>query len=243
MTCQPHSETLLDIARGVPVPASDEREARAHAAGCEACGVEFDRQRELTAGLAWLREEAAAWSPPSEMAERLQTRFEAERPGAIISRSTWWYAAAAAVLVAGVWLGTRGTVSSPVRPLAPGDAGDGVPAVTTARRPDPADAMTRQPEVSPEAVRRPTPRARAGAAATRRGPAPRPIEFLAIPTAIGLPPMESARIVRTELPVSALPTYGLAIVPDAARTAVQADLLIGQDGLARGIRLVSARQE
>lgn len=54
--------------------------------------------------------------------------------------------------------------------------------------------------------------------------------------------MESARIVRTELPVSALPAYGLPIVPDAARSAVQADLLIGQDGLARGIRLVSARQ-
>jgi hypothetical protein len=63
--------------------------------------------------------------------------------------------------------------------------------------------------------------------------------FLDIPAAAYLPPMESGAIVRVELPLSALPAYGIQIVPDMETDAVDADLLIAQDGLARGIRLVN----
>jgi hypothetical protein len=114
--------------------------------------------------------------------------------------------------------------------------------------PDRAAAID-EPRRSAEGVRPAEPvarrvrRVRTQAAALGRVDAARTIEFLTIPTAVGLPRMESARIIRTEVPVSALPAYGVAIVPDAARSAVQADLLIGQDGQPRGIRLVSARQE
>ena len=51
--------------------------------------------------------------------------------------------------------------------------------------------------------------------------------------------MESGAIVRVELPLSALPSYGIQIVPDMATDSVDADLLVAQDGLARGIRLVN----
>jgi hypothetical protein len=63
--------------------------------------------------------------------------------------------------------------------------------------------------------------------------------FLAIPAAAYLPPMESAAIVRVELPLSALPSYGIPIVPEMATDSVDADLLVAQDGFARGIRLVN----
>lgn len=63
--------------------------------------------------------------------------------------------------------------------------------------------------------------------------------FLQIPGTAYLPPMESGAIVRVELPVTALPSYGIQIVPEMYTDSVDADLLIGQDGLARGIRLVS----
>lgn len=63
--------------------------------------------------------------------------------------------------------------------------------------------------------------------------------FVLVPGVASLPRLESASIVRYELPVTALPAYGLDIVPDGARRAVQADLLIGQDGHARAIRLIS----
>ena len=63
--------------------------------------------------------------------------------------------------------------------------------------------------------------------------------FLEIPAAAYLPPMESGAIVRVELPLSALPSYGIPIVPEMSTGSVDADLLVAQDGFARGIRLVN----
>jgi hypothetical protein len=54
-----------------------------------------------------------------------------------------------------------------------------------------------------------------------------------------LPPLESGTIVRVALPVTALPSYGIQIVPDIHRYSVEADLLVGQDGMTRAIRLVN----
>ena len=64
-------------------------------------------------------------------------------------------------------------------------------------------------------------------------------DFVALPGSVGLPTFESGRIVRIDLPVSSLPAYGVELVPDAARSEVQADVLVGQDGQARAIRLVT----
>jgi hypothetical protein len=63
--------------------------------------------------------------------------------------------------------------------------------------------------------------------------------FVPLPGADGLPDFESGEIVRLELPVSSLPVYGIDITPDAKSTPVEADLLVGQDGQARAIRLVT----
>jgi hypothetical protein len=63
--------------------------------------------------------------------------------------------------------------------------------------------------------------------------------FVAVPGSASLPTLESASIVRYELPVSALPAYGVEIVSDVSRRSVEADLLVGQDGYARAIRVVS----
>jgi hypothetical protein len=59
-----------------------------------------------------------------------------------------------------------------------------------------------------------------------------------LPTAARLPRFESGTIVRVELPVSSLPAYGLPIMPDTPRTPVTADVIVGQDGQPRAIRLV-----
>ena len=64
------------------------------------------------------------------------------------------------------------------------------------------------------------------------------MEFVRIPSAIGLPELESGTVLRMELPLTALPEYGLDIAPDAMRTSVEADVLVGQDGQPRAIRLV-----
>jgi len=77
--------------------------------------------------------------------------------------------------------------------------------------------------------------------ANSRTPNPRtatPIEFVRIPSAIGLPELESGTVLRMELPLTALPEYGLDIAPDAMRTSIEADILVGQDGQPRAIRLI-----
>ncbi len=73
-----------------------------------------------------------------------------------------------------------------------------------------------------------------------RGASPDPVmgEFVPWPGARDLPALESGELVRVDLPVSMLPTLGM--MPPASRTvAVKADLILGQDGLARAVRLVS----
>ena len=77
-----------------------------------------------------------------------------------------------------------------------------------------------------------------------RAPAPPPsaavplatTEFVIWPGAAELPRFESGHLMRMELPVSALPSLGL--VPPSSRAAVvQADVLVGQDGFPRAVRL------
>ncbi|HYL39570.1 MAG TPA: hypothetical protein VEV17_26870 [Bryobacteraceae bacterium] len=69
--------------------------------------------------------------------------------------------------------------------------------------------------------------------------------FYPTPDADALPPLETAMVVRVQLPMSSLRWMGLPIAEDLSGDPVQADVLLGQDGLARGVRLVpsSLRRE
>jgi hypothetical protein len=78
-------------------------------------------------------------------------------------------------------------------------------------------------------------------AVRRAGPAdalaPAPSEFVAWPGAATLPAFESGELVRVDLPVSVLPSLGL-VRPATRAVAVKADVIVGQDGFARAVRLV-----
>ena len=63
--------------------------------------------------------------------------------------------------------------------------------------------------------------------------------FVELPNAGALPEIESASIVRVSLPPSALPQYGMSIVAGMTGAAVEAELLVAQDGQPRAIRLVT----
>ena len=65
-----------------------------------------------------------------------------------------------------------------------------------------------------------------------------PSDFVIVPGAAALPPMESGELVRMDVEVSLLATLGVA--PPANRAArVRADVIVGQDGLPRAVRLVN----
>jgi hypothetical protein len=61
--------------------------------------------------------------------------------------------------------------------------------------------------------------------------------FYPLPEAEGLPALETAMVVRVQLPVSSLQLMGVPVAEERADSSVQADLLLGQDGLARAVRL------
>jgi hypothetical protein len=91
--------------------------------------------------------------------------------------------------------------------------------------------------VSPVSIpARQTPSVRGAGA--RRGVV-KPAGFVELPNAAGLPEFESGTIVRLELPVASLPAYGIEIPGAADERPVEADLLVGQDGAVRAIRLVA----
>ena len=66
------------------------------------------------------------------------------------------------------------------------------------------------------------------------------MRFVSLPTAVGLPSLESGRIVRVEVPIAMLPSLGFDIGPDPPQALVEADVLVGQDGQPRAIRLISS---
>jgi hypothetical protein len=69
-----------------------------------------------------------------------------------------------------------------------------------------------------------------------------PSGFVGLPGAASLPPFESGAIVRIVLPVAALPSYGIQIVPDFEAERIAVDLLVAQDGIPRAIRFADDTQ-
>lgn len=62
--------------------------------------------------------------------------------------------------------------------------------------------------------------------------------FIVVPGATLLPSFESGSLVRMELPVSLLPSLGMTPPATGHATEVTADIIVGQDGLPRAVRLV-----
>lgn len=78
---------------------------------------------------------------------------------------------------------------------------------------------------------------RARARESRAALAEAAAQFVPWPGAQALPSFESGHLVRVELPASALPVLGIVPVREITGERVLADVLIGQDGLARAVRL------
>lgn len=75
--------------------------------------------------------------------------------------------------------------------------------------------------------------------AVRRKPQPREIVTEFFPLIDDPPPFERGELLRVSLPASAMRSVGLSVNEDRLTEMVQADVLVGQEGLARAIRFVS----
>ncbi len=63
-------------------------------------------------------------------------------------------------------------------------------------------------------------------------------DYLLLSQSRGLVPLDRGQVIRVEFPRSALVSFGLPINVEREDTMVKADLLVGEDGLARAIRFV-----
>lgn len=75
----------------------------------------------------------------------------------------------------------------------------------------------------------------AGEAGTRNEIA---TDFIPVMGVYNLPAADSGQVVRVELPRSALTRFGLPMNIDRAGARIKADVVVGNDGLARAIRFV-----
>jgi hypothetical protein len=233
MTCQDLEEAIVEVGRGRDVGRGSAAAVEAHVEHCEACAAKLARERVVSSGLRALAT-ATAGELPSPMLERELRRAFANRVAT--SRTRWWLpaacAAAAALAAVAWWQGTQPAPAPPIDAKRETAAPLAAPQVINQPSMPQVEDRNHLHRVASSDERRPV----------RRAAAPKVVhgetEFVALPAAIGLPDFESGVIVRMELPVAALPSYGIEVVSDS-KTPVEADLLIGQDGQARAIRLVN----
>jgi hypothetical protein len=247
MKCHSLRDAIVDLARGGDAGPGTLAAIESHLDCCASCAALMARERQLSRGLRALAAAAAADAPSAALERRLLEMFaERQAPSSLVVRPTnWWARAAAAALVVGVsagWWWAAGSV--------PG-TGPG----TRITQPQAVVAGTQKPELAPTPTAALTPVANSrptlpvAASGRSRGPRRRAVPappivratgFVSIPGADGLPDFESGQIIRVEIPFASLPTYGIDILPEAQGSPVEADLLVGQDGQARAIRLVQA---
>jgi hypothetical protein len=245
MTCQSWREAIVEIARGREVGAGTPAAVETHVAACDACAALLAREQHVTISLKALAAASSGEIPSEELRRRLVAAFRAGQQAPQPARHWRWrqWAAAAATLAAVVVWGLQD--DRRYSPRIPDQSVAGPPQQPAAASPAPREAAP-VPDRGTEsesssrpartALRKPPRRA---AAAPR---AVNPEGFVPLPAAAGLPDFESGAIVRMELPVTMLPAYGVDLGQQLVReqdVSVEADLLVGQDGQPRAIRLVS----
>jgi hypothetical protein len=181
-----------------------------------------------------LRESMAHVEAPETVEAAVMAAFRerAARPRSS-RRPVWRWAMAAcvaAMAVFGVWRVTQPremqvAIADPPRPPAP------TAPVVAAAKPN----RERQGRIVPAHVRR-TPRR---APQQPQRPEQDTNAFVPLPFAPPVAPMEDQQVVRVRLPRGAMRQFGVIVREDRLREPVQADFLLGQDGIARAVRLVN----
>jgi len=232
LNCARVKGALVQSARRGLLAADVHEELNAHLASCDDCQSAFDRQRRLTAAADALAREARRYTAPVTLERTLLAEFEisyrlsrAGSAGAVPRARRFVYAAIGGAIAASLaimtWIANR---PAPKVALA-----DKVPDAVIAT---PAPEVKLAPPANEPVARR------------HRRPAAKtavPVEqlFIAIPYTLPLESYERVDVLHVDVPVAALIAVGYptGMMDPAARAG--ADVLVGQDGRARAIRLTS----
>lgn len=223
MSCREFERPLMDRARNRPMDAAVRAALTVHLEICPRCSKALEQQIRLSAAMEALAERTAGASAPPSVEQAILMELNAVRGHA---RRRWVYAGVGAALAASLamvwWLGSAPAPKKIEAHVTPGPPA----AVVQASLPPPAAVPVKVPP-----KRRVMPRSK---------PASKPEEpFVAIPYTLPIEPYERASVVRMDLPVTALIAAGLPVGAADPTGQVRTDVLVGQDGRARAVRLVT----
>jgi hypothetical protein len=234
MKCTEFERGVVEMARGGPIETTAQREAIAHAKTCARCARRLANEQKLSAVVAAVVMEDSQRVAPAAVEQMLMAEFRKQHERSK-RQGAWWARAALVAAVAALIV---------------------VAAVSLRRVPDrqTVQTMTKRPEVHvTPAVIAPAVRAvskqrvRTARASQRKASkrlATEPLvpqyelmtEF--IPIVFDPEPIERGQIVRIRLPLAALASFGLPVNEEHAEEAIRADVVLGEDGLARAVRFV-----
>jgi hypothetical protein len=252
MKCNDFEASVVDLLNG-SLEEPEHREALEHVLTCNQCESLLHEQQRLDLELKMLAESELSGQAPPELEKRLRAAFRehsksanAPSPGFFASlRRTvsgdrkWKYATAIVSLVLCVfasWNLLRHPSSNPAEAVAVNQVAELVrPAV-----------INQQPELAAvDSPKLPVMRHVHQRSRITRSPArvewitaEVATDFYSIPYVEPFRPNDRVRVVRIEVPYSTLADFGLPVYSDQALRPVQADVMVGDDNVARAIRFV-----
>lgn len=249
MNCQDMETVTSELARGGMMDATLREDALTHTASCACCASRLADERALTAGLRLVA--AAGEEAPARVEASLLAAFREQHSPRLARRSMskWLYVAAGVAAVAALVLLLSLTVSrrpqQPVRQEAGPTTAEDMSAPHTSPPQQavapPNDGHKRVSDRAPKYVR-----TRNGGR-SKRGPtdlaeSSRSTEiatdFFPLVNRESFSQLDGGQVVRVELPRSALMSFGLPMNMERAHERIKADVVVGNDGLARAIRFV-----
>jgi hypothetical protein len=248
MNCRDFQMIVLDLARNRPLDSSTRERGLAHIEGCEDCAARLAVERTLLACVRPVVAELMGEEAPAHVEKELLATFRAQRAAAISTRvwSSWRLAAFAAVILLSISVLTlfRKPAISPrpqqeERAVSSGSGSSPGPSATS---PNLAALPLANNRTAARQAGKSQKRVHRRAAGNHPDNASDDAETIAVFFRLregdDLTELESVRLVRVELPGSALREIGVAVDPETAKARFEADVMLGQDGLARAIRFV-----
>jgi len=237
MNCTEFELVVVEMARRELMETAAQREAVAHAGTCARCAARLANERKLSAVVAAVVSEDSRRVAPAALEHTLIAEFRKQH--AISKRQRAWWAraaigATAAALIVAAAVGLRRTpeqqtVQTTTKPPEIRVTPPVVPVIA------PAVGEISKPRVRTAKVseRKAPKRSAADAAVTQHEVV---TEF--IPIVYDPEPIERGQIVRIRLPLAALASFGLPVNEEHLEETIRADVVLGEDGLARAVRFV-----
>jgi hypothetical protein len=251
MNCQEFERAIIELASDRLMDAEWRRNAQTHASACVRCAARLEQERTLSARLDTVAAAEAQIKAPEHIKQSLRAAFDASFAPAPAFRASknqlWWgWAAVAAVLL----LAITGVLWRGVKSSGWDLNADQPPGASATPTPRPAE---KQPEIKRQEHAEPVARndlASAPAPKPRVAPRQRELvppvefdedatEFFPLTMVAQTEAEEAEQILRVEIPRSTLMMWGLPVNAERAGEMVQADVVIGEYGVARAIRIIN----